>query len=436
MNLHTQVDNKLKDLFVRYIADFHIHARYAYATSKQMNIPSLARWGQLKGIQVMGTGDFTHPLWQAELHHYLQGAEQGLFTLKPEFQEDVKQQTFESCRSEQRFLLSAEIATIFRRNKRVYKLHSLILAPSFQAMEKISFVLGSIGNIVSDGRPILSLDIKDLMKIVLDVSPDCMIIPAHIWTPHFGLFGSKSGFDSIEECFEEMTPHVYAFEKGLSSNFAMNARVSQLDRYTLLCNSDAHSLPNLGREANIMDIQDFSFTGITQVLKNNNPEQMVAGIEFFPERGKYYGNGHRACNMYANPEETVKHNGICQVCNRPMTIGVLDRMNQLADRTIDQAVAHMRKNYTVLPLQDVIADFYGVESSSKKVQALYFSMLEHLGSEFFILLHASMQDIARCSNSEIALAIQAMREGKVTVEPGFDGEYGKVYFKKSIEFKI
>ena len=415
---------------MHYIADFHIHARYAYATSKQMNIPSLARWGQLKGIQIMGTGDFTHPLWQAELRNYLQEAEQGLFTLKPQYQQEVGEQTFDSCKSQQRFLLSAEIATIFRRNKRVYKLHSLVLAPSFQAMEKISSILGAIGNIVSDGRPILSLDIKDLMKIVFDVSPDCMIIPAHIWTPHFGLFGSKSGFDTLEECFEELTPHIYALEKGLSSNFAMNARLSQLDKYTILCNSDAHSLPNLGREANIMNISDFSYQGITQVLKNNNPEQMVAGIEFFPERGKYYGNGHRACKMYADQEETAKYNGICQVCNRPMTIGVLSRVNQLADRTPEQAVAYMRKNHTVLPLQDIVADFYGVESGSKKVQALYFSMLEHLGSEFFILLHAPIEDIARYSNLQISLAIQAMREGNVIVEPGFDGEYGKIYFTK------
>ena len=421
---------------MHYIADFHIHARYAYATSKQMNIPSLARWGQLKGIQIMGTGDFTHPLWQAELHHYLEQAEQGLFRLKSEYQQEVCEQTFDSCKSEQRFMLSAEIATIFRRNKRVYKLHSLILAPSFQAMEKISIVLGAIGNIVSDGRPILSLDIKDLMKIVLEASSDCMIIPAHIWTPHFGLFGSKSGFDSMEDCFEEMTPHIYALEKGLSSNFAMNARISQLDKYTLLCNSDAHSLPNLGREANIMNIKDFSYQGITQILKNNKPEEMIAGIEFFPERGKYYGNGHRACSMYANQEDTSKQNGICKVCNKPMTIGVLYRVNELADRTFEQAASFIRKNHTVLPLQDVIADFYGVESGSKKVQALYFSMLEQLGSEFFILLHASIQDIAQCSNLQIALSIQAMREGKVTVEPGFDGEYGKVYFSKSIETNI
>ena len=216
----------------------------------------------------------------------------------------------------------------------------------------------------------------------------------------------------------------------------MNARISQLDKYTLLCNSDAHSLPNLGREANIMNIKDFSYQGITQILKNNKPEEMIAGIEFFPERGKYYGNGHRACSMYANQEDTSKQNGICKVCNKPMTIGVLYRVNELADRTSEQAASFIRKNHTVLPLQDVIADFYGVESGSKKVQALYFSMLEQLGSEFFILLHASIQDIAQCSNLQIALSIQAMREGKVTVEPGFDGEYGKVYFSKSIETNI
>lgn len=417
---------------MRYIADFHIHARYAHATSKLMNIPSLARWGQLKGIQVMGTGDFTHPLWQAELQHYLQEAEPGLFSLKPQYQKDVSEKTFALCRSEQRFLLSSEIATIFRRNKKVYKLHSLVLAPSFQAIEKISLILGEIGNVVADGRPILGLDVKDLLKIVLDVSPDCMLIPAHIWTPYFGLFGSKSGFDSVEECFEELTPHIYALETGLSSNFLMNARLSQLDKYTLLCNSDAHSLPNLGREANVMHTSEFSYYGITNALKKNDSAQMVAGIEFFPERGKYYGNGHRACKMYSDLEETVRNNGICPVCKRPMTIGVLQRVEQLADRTEEQALQSMHQRFRVLPLQDLIADFYGVETTSKKVQALYFTMLEHLGCEFYILLKAPIQDIERYSTLQIAQAIQAMRKGEVTVQPGFDGEYGKVRFVQNL----
>jgi uncharacterized protein (TIGR00375 family) len=292
--------------------------------------------------------------------------------------------------------------------------------------EKISTKLATIGNIAYDGRPILSLDVKDLLKIVLDISSDCMLIPAHIWTPHFGLLGSKSGFDSVEECFGDMTQHIYALEKGLSSSYAMNAQLSDLDKFALLCNSDAHSVQNLGREANLLNC-DLSYQGITDALKANDPAGLVAGIEFFPEMGKYYGSGHRACNFYASPEQTAITQ-ICGVCRKSMTIGVGHRVAELADRSPEQAVKFIRQRYRVAPLQEIIAINFGVQDTSKKVQAMYQQMLAGIGNEFYILLDASLEDIAQFSTIDIAQSISAVRKGNVVLTPGYDGVYGTIKF--------
>ena len=411
---------------MNYIADFHIHSRYSYATSKHMDLLALATWGQLKGIKVMGTGDFTHPFWQAELQEYLEPAEQGLFKIASKYQSTLDDRVYETCKSIQRFLLSAEISTIFKRNGRCYKVHSLLLAPSFKEVFAISKKLEKIGNIASDGRPILGLDVKDLLKIVLDASPECMLIPAHIWTPHFGLLGSKSGFNSIEECFEELTEHIYALETGLSSNLLMNAHISELDKFSLLSNSDAHSVQKLGREANMMNT-DLSYEGITKALKTNDPKQLVAGIEFFPEKGKYYGDGHRNCNIYMTPEQTMKNNK-CLRCEKPLTIGVAHRVKELADRTEKQAMKYVKKSFQVIPLQDIIAHNLGFAATSKRVQTMYQQMLAGIGNEFFILLDASIEDIEKYSNISIATSIQRLRVGDVQVTPGYDGVYGTVNF--------
>jgi len=409
-----------------FLADFHIHSKYSYATSKTMDLQALAMWGQLKGLTLMGTGDFTHPVWQKELQAMLQPAEQGLFSLQLPFQSIVDGNVYDSCKAPQRFLLTAEISTIFKRNGKCYKTHSIIFAPSLEVAGKIAQKLATIGNIAYDGRPILSLDVKDLLKIVLDISPDCMLIPAHIWTPHFGLLGSKSGFDSFYECFGEMVEFIYAFEKGLSSSFAMNAKISELDRFAILANSDAHSVQNLGREANLLNC-DLSYSGITQALKSNDPIQLVAGIEFFPEMGKYYGSGHRACGFYASPEQSLQ-NQICGLCHKPTTIGVAHRVAQLADRTPEQAEKFIRNRYRIAPLQDIIADNFGVEKSSKKIQKIYQHMLESIGNEFYILLDASLEDIAQQSNIGVMQSIDAMRQGDVTLIPGYDGTYGSIKF--------
>ena len=402
-----------------FLADFHIHSKYSYATSKTMDLQALATWGQLKGLTVMGTGDFTHPAWRKQLQEQLMTAEQGLFALQPHLQAAVDAGVYTSCRGLQRFLLTAEISTIFRRNGKCYKTHSIIFAPSLKVADKISAKLATIGNVSYDGRPMLALDVKDLLKIVLDASPECMLIPAHIFTPHFGLIGAKSGFDSFQECFGDMADQIYAFEKGLSGSFAMCAQISDLDRYAILSNSDAHSVQNLGREANVFDTQ-LSYAGITNALKTNDRTSLIAGIEFFPEMGKYFGSGHRACNFYTSPEQSVL-NPLCSVCLKPMTLGVAHRVAQLADRTHQQALQFMRPRYAIVPLQEVIASVVETGSSSKKVQQIYQHLLASLGHEFYILLDASIDDIAKYSNAKIAQSILAMRQGNVVLSPGYDG---------------
>jgi DNA helicase II / ATP-dependent DNA helicase PcrA len=416
-----------KEIKLIFLADFHIHSTYSYATSKTMDLQALATWGQLKGLTVMGTGDFTHPVWRQQLKEQLQPAEQGLFALQSQLQATVDAQVYPSCRGVQRFLLTAEISTIFKRHGKCYKTHSIIFAPSLEVAEKISIKLATIGNIAYDGRPTLALDVKDLLKIVLDASPECMLIPAHIFTPHFGLIGAKSGFDSFQECFGDMTDQIYAFEKGLSANFLMSAMISDLDRYAILSNSDAHSVQNLGREANVFNT-DLSYAGITQALKNNDRNALIAGIEFFPEMGKYYGSGHRACNFYASPEQSLQNQN-CEVCRKPITLGVAHRIAQLADRTAEQAVQVMRPCYAIAPLQEIIAHNLGVQSTSKKVQAMYQYLLASLGHEFYILLDAAGDDIAKYSNLQIAQSILAMRQGNVLLTPGYDGLYGNINFR-------
>lgn len=407
------------------ITDFHIHSKYSHATSKFMDLEALSVWGQLKGIGLMGTGDFTHPKWQKELYEQLKATEGGLWRFKSDLQKKVEGLVYESCKAEQHFMLTSEISTIFKRNGKCYRVHSILLVPDFQAVFKITKELGKIGNLVHDGRPILGLDVKDLLKIVLDASPDCMLIPAHIWTPWFGLLGSKSGFNSLAEAFEELRPHIYAVEKGLSSNFMMNAMVSELDGVAILCNSDAHSAQNLGREANLMDIE-LSYSSILTALRKNDPCSLLAGIEFFPERGKYFADGHRACNVCLMPDETAKLQGICPKCGKVLTIGVLNRVLKLADRTIEQAQKVKRPCYQVVPLFDILEQELGVAQTSKKLLTMYHKILKEVGPEFYILLEAPLEKITQASTSGIAQFIGRMRNGKVTVEPGYDGVYGKI----------
>lgn len=396
---------------MKFIADFHIHSKFSRATSKDMDLENLNRWAKIKGIKVLGTGDFTHPLWLKELKTKLEPAELGVYKLKSE--------------DTTRFILTSEISCIYSKNNRTYKVHMLIFAPSFEIVEKINTHLGWIGNLKADGRPILGLDAKELLKIALNISQDCLVVPAHAWTPHFAVFGSMSGFNSLAECFEDYEKYIYAIETGLSSNPAMNWRVSALDKLTLISNSDAHSPAKLGREANVFDI-DLSYNSIIGAIKAKDSEKFLMTIEFFPEEGKYHFDGHRNCKISFSPEETEKHKGICPKCGRPLTIGVLNRVDQLADRNSDTQLPKAIPYKSLIPLQEIIADTLGMGVVSQAVQKIYKNLINHFNNEFRILLELSKGEIERVSSPEIAEGVFRVREGKVKVHPGYDGEYGKV----------
>lgn len=420
---------------MRFIADLHIHSHYSRATSKDMNIRALAKWSQLKGTDVLGTGDFTHPLWFKEIQELLDPAEEGLFALKSEDAAAIKDEIPAKCRRDTRFILSAEISTIYKRSGKVRKVHSVILAPSFAAAAKINATLGRIGNIRSDGRPILGLDTKELLKIVLDASEDCLFIPAHIWTPHFSLYGSQSGFDSLEECFDELSTRIHAVETGLSSDPSMCWRIKDLDTRAIVSNSDAHSPRKLGREANVFDVER-SYVGITGALKTRDPQKFLGTIEFYPEEGKYHLDGHRNCQIRMTPSETKKAGYLCPVCKKRMTIGVMHRVDAIADRAEGYAPQGRQTYQSIVPLPDIIAEIEGVGPQSKKVDIKYFSLLDKLGSEFPILLDTPIKDIAEAGGEKLGEAIRKMRAGDISIAGGYDGEFGTVRIFKDPEGQL
>lgn len=406
---------------MRFYADFHIHSRYSRATSRDMSPETLWRWAQLKGITVLGTGDFTHPIWFKELQEKLEPAGNGLYRIRKNVASEL---VFPACRAEVFFMLSAEISCIYRKNDRTRKVHALVLAPDFDAAYRINIELSKIGNLSSDGRPILGLDAKKLLQIVLDASPEAMLIPAHVWTPHFSVFGSESGFDSLEECFEELTPHIVAIETGLSSDPPMNWRIPGLDRLTLVSNSDCHSASKIGREATVFDAE-VSYAAIMQAIRTR--KGYAGTIEFFPEEGKYHIDGHRACSVSLSPKETIRHNYLCPVCGKPVTVGVSHRVEKLAERDENYRPKHAAPFRSLIPLQELIAEALNAGVATKKVQAAYFSLLEACGNELSILLNVPIEEIdAAASEPRIAMAIDAMRRGEVHIAPGYDGEYGKI----------
>lgn len=412
------------------ITDFHIHSHYSRATSPQLNAVGLHKWGQIKGITVIGTGDFTHPKWFNELQEKLESAEPGLFKLNKKFEQEIQEEVPVSCRPNaghpgMRYMLSVEISSIYSKNGRVRKVHSIVCAPSFEVAAKINHQLGKIGNITHDGRPILGLDAKELLKIVLDASPECMFIPAHVWTPHFSIFGSNSGFDSIEGCFEELTDHITALETGLSSDPAMNWLWSDLDRFTLVSNSDAHSPMKLGREANRLKC-DLSYAAIKDTVKKGDPKSFIETIEFYPQEGKYFSDGHRACKVNLTPEETQKLGGLCPKCGGKLTVGVLHRVKSLADRKNPEDRKTRVPFRYLVPLNEVIASILGVGTQSKKVEREYFNLINELGNEFHILLDVPIKEIEKAGGPQLAEGINKVRRGDIHIEPGYDGEFGKV----------
>ncbi len=405
---------------MRFVADLHVHSHHSRATSKDMSPEGIWRWAQLKGITVIATGDFTHPGWLKELHEKLEPTGSGLYRLKKEYHTG---EVPASCRADVFFILSAEISCIYSKNNKTRKVHSVILAPDFAAAARLNLSLSNIGNLMSDGRPILGLDAKELLRITLEASPDMFYIPAHAWTPHFSVFGAASGFDSLEECYEELTPHIHAIETGLSSDPLMNWQLSALDRITLVSNSDAHSAAKIGREANIFDT-DVSYPAMIDAMKTR--KGFAGTIEFFPEEGKYHYDGHRDCGVSLAPDETVLHNYCCPVCSKKVTVGVQHRVEKLADREHGFRPPGAPGFTSIIPLPEIIAEGLQCGPNTKKATRLYFGMLETLGNEFYILLHAPIDAIAAASSPLIAEGVARMRAGTVTISPGYDGEYGRI----------
>ncbi len=387
-----------------------------------MDLAHIWQWAKIKGIHVVATGDFTHPKWLRQIKEQLQPAEPGLFKLKKKYQP----QTFITTNSsEPRFMLVTEISTIYTKNNRVRKIHSLVFMPSLEAVEKFNAQLSWIGNLKSDGRPILGLDVKELLKISLGASPESMLVPAHIWTPWFSLFGSRSGFDSLEEAFEDLSSRVYAAETGLSSDPPMNWRLSTLDRLTLISNSDAHSPRKLGREANILEAE-LSYKSIIETIKKGDPKTFLTTIEFFPQEGKYHYDGHRNCGIVFSPAESRNNKGICPKCGKPLTLGVMYRVEQLADRPEGFQPPNRPQYISLIPLEEIVADTLGQHPGTKAVESEYQRLIEIFGNEFSLLLDIPLSQIQQQSNATLAKAIKKVREKRLKIVPGYDGVFGKI----------
>lgn len=397
---------------MKFVADFHIHSKYSRATSPRMQVSTLAEYAKLKGISLLGTGDITHHLWLEELKDSLKDSGNGLFEYKGV-----------------NFILTGEISAIYSKNGRVRKIHNVIFVPSFDVADKINSTLSGYGNLSADGRPIIGIDAKDLVEILFGISKDIFVVPGHIWTPHFSLFGSKSGFDSIEECFEEYAKDIYALETGLSSDPGMNWRWSKLDRFSLISNSDSHSPSKIGREANVFDTE-MSYNSIIDALKAKDNKKFLYTVEFFPEEGKYHYDGHRNCKVRLNPVETRKNKGICSVCGKPLTVGVMNRVEELADRPegfVPQKKIPYKK---MIPLAEIISDVMDVADSSKAVDAEYRAIVPRFGTEFEVLIELPEELLLNKLPKKIARAIINVRNGNVNILPGFDGEYGKIEILK------
>ncbi len=405
------------------MADLHIHSHYSRATSRDCNPENLQQWAIYKGISLIGTGDFTHPGWREELKTKLEPAEEGLYQLRPEFRRPDEEHPPGSLPV--RFVATGEISSIYKKDGRVHKVHHLLILPSLEAADELSRRLEMVGNIRSDGRPILGLDSRLLLEMMLEVCPEALYIPAHIWTPHFSVFGANSGFNSLEECYGDLKEYIYAVETGLSSDPPMNWRLSALDQLALVSNSDAHSPQNLGREANLFNT-DLSYPALRQALIDRNSDKFLGTLEFFPEEGKYHWDGHRDCQVRWEPAQTRAAAGICPICKRRVTIGVLHRVEELADRAEGFRPQNARPFESLVPLPEIIASAIGVGVKSKKVGQQYQAMLSQLGPELTILRETPLKQIAQAGGELVAESVRRMRAGEVEAQPGFDGEYGKI----------
>jgi len=420
---------------MKIIADLHLHSRYSRAVSSKMIPKTIAAWSADKGVDLVGTADWTNPLWLKELEASLKEAGKGIYSLK----------TGDSSLKKVNFILSTEISSIYTQDNQTRKIHNLIIAPSFKTVKEINSQLKKQGcNLMSDGRPIIGLSSIELAELVWSVDKNCLIIPAHIWTPWFSMFGSKSGFDSIKECWGQFADRIYAIETGLSSDPAMNWRIKELDTRSIVSFSDAHSPAKLAREVTVFDLQELSFANITKALKNNRSEgenKILYTLEFYPEEGKYHYSGHRKCNIRQSPEETRKKGTTCPVCGKPLTLGVMHRVEQLADKQL-KAVKKENKIGLVgwyhpsdkkrppfvklVPLMEIVAESLGFTTASKKVKNEYKNLTKNLAPELKLLTQTKIEDIENFAGQKTAQTIKKLRTGAIIVEPGYDGVYGQV----------
>ena len=399
------------------ITDLHIHSKYSRACSKDLTLENLDKACRIKGVDIIATGDFTFPAWFRDIENILTETKlgSGLYKLKEANDDKIK------------FLLSTEVALIYKKGDKVRRIHLVVHAPNIEAVEELNNFLGSKYNIKSDGRPILGMKSEDLMKLCLSIHPRFLIYPAHLWTPWFSVFGSKSGFNSMEECFSEYTKDIYAYETGLSSDPEMNWRLSALDSLTLLSNSDAHSLPNIAREANVFDLAEMTYDEIYNAIKTKDVKKIKYTIEFYPEEGMYHFDGHRDCGIRLSPVETKKYRGICPVCKRLLTIGVMNRVEELADRPSDFKPKNFPGFIKLVELDKIIAEALGIKSrSSTKVQQEYNNLIKEFGNEMRVLVDESIANLEKKTLPKIAEGIRRMRAGELIIEPGFDGQYGAV----------
>lgn len=398
------------------ILDLHIHSRYSRACSRDLTLENINKTCRIKGVDIIATGDFTYPAWFSSIKNELEEiGNGGLYKLKSTKDDKIK------------FILSTEFALIYKSQDKCRRIHLVVHAPNIEAAAELNSFLDKHYNIRSDGRPILGMSAPDLMKLCLSIHPQFLIYPAHIWTPWFSVFGSKSGFDRLEDCFSDYTKDIYAYETGLSSDPEMNWRISALDKLTLLSNSDAHSLPNIGREANIFDLEKIDYNEIYQAIKDKNLNKIKSTIEFYPEEGMYHFDGHRTCGISFTPNETKKHHGICPVCKKPLVIGVLNRVDKLADRPEGYRPSKSYGFIKLVELDKIIAESLNIKSRhSKAVQAEYNKIIKLSGSELDILINKPLAELKKITSLKIAEGIGRAREGKLEIKPGFDGQYGSV----------
>ncbi len=419
------------------VADLHIHSKYSRACSGELTLPNIDKTCRIKGIDIIATGDFTFPEWFSNIKNELEEISAKIFSPYP-YPERSRREgeamggsglyKLKSTEDDKiKFLLSTELALIYKDKDKVRRIHIMVHAPNIESVEELNKYLDKKYNIRSDGRPILGMSAPELVKLCLSIHPKFIIYPAHIWTPWFAVFGSKSGFDSLEECFNDYTKDIYAYETGLSSDPEMNWRLSALDKLTLLSNSDAHSLLNIGREANVFELDEITYSEIYNAIKNKDTNKIKYTIEFYPEEGMYHYDGHRFCSIRFSPEETKKHKGICPVCKKPLTIGVMNRVEELADRPVGfkpEGVPGFRK---LVGLDKIIAEALDIKSrSSQTVQTEYNNLISHIGAEMKILLNEPLENLSKITLPNIVQGIKRVREGKLIIEPGFDGQYGTV----------